>query len=268
MELLRSPAKVNLGLWVIGKRPDGYHEILTLYREIPLYDEIILREGVLRVETSTGIPQEENLVYKGLVEYSRLTGLEVPFSVYITKRIPAGGGLGGGSSNLATVLKRINELLGKPMSDEELLELLSSLSSDAPFFFFGGTAVGRGRGEKLERVENTIRTKLTLIIPSVSSNTARVYSFLREEHFTPLREAEEKLKRVLMGELEAVENVLGTLARELYPEIEEVCRFVEFSGFRAIVSGSGSSVFFFGEPPQEMLIGAMARGWKVYSFNL
>ncbi len=268
MELLRSPAKVNLGLWVLGKRPDGYHEILTVYREIPLYDEIILKEGVLRVETSTGIPQEENLVYRGLLEYSRLTGLEVPFSVYILKRIPAGGGLGGGSSNLAVVLRRVNELLGKPLSDDEMLELLSSLSSDAPFFFLGGTAVGSGRGERLERVECRLRGRLTLLIPRVSSSTARVYSALRREHFTPPQEAREKVKRVLAGETEAVENVLGEVARELYPEVEEVCRFVEYFGFRPIVSGSGSSVFFFGEPPAQMLAGARARGWRVYSFNL
>jgi len=265
---LLSPAKINLGLWVLGRRPDGYHEIITLYREIPFYDEIYIREGVLRVETSTGIPQEENFVYKGLKEFERRTGLEVNYSIFIQKNIPAGAGLGGGSSNLATVLKKVNELAGSPLSEEELSDLVASVSADAPFFLIGGSAVGRGKGEILEPVKCEISGKLTLVIPQVHSDTGKVYSSLREEHFTTPEEAEAKLKRVLAGEAEAIENVLGEVAKELYPEINEVYRFIEYLGFKPCVSGSGSTVYFFGEAPEELKKAGRMRGWKVVEVEL
>ena len=108
MELL-SPAKLNLGLWLLGKRQDNYHEIFTIFQAISLFDRIeILEKGPLRVETSKGIPQEENLVYKALrlMEGTLRTDLEI--QVYVEKVIPIGGGLGGGSSNVATVLIGVN----------------------------------------------------------------------------------------------------------------------------------------------------------------
>ncbi|RUM30583.1 MAG: 4-(cytidine 5'-diphospho)-2-C-methyl-D-erythritol kinase [Aquifex sp.] len=265
---LLSPAKINLGLWVLGKRPDGYHEIITLYREIPFYDEIYLKEGILRVETNIGIPQEENLVYKGLREFERRTGIEVNYSVFIQKNVPPGAGLGGGSSNLAIVLKKVNELFGFPLSEEELKELVGSISADAPFFLLGKSAIGKGKGEILEPVEMKITGKITLVIPSVSSSTGKVYSSLREEDFVTLEYAEEKIKRVISGGVEEIENVLGEIARELYPEINEVYRFIEHLGFKPFVSGSGSTVYFFGEAPEELKKAGRMRNWKVVEIVL
>ncbi|AAC07027.1 4-(cytidine 5'-diphospho)-2-C-methyl-D-erythritol kinase [Aquifex aeolicus] len=263
-----SPAKINLGLWVLGRLPSGYHEILTLYQEIPFYDEIYIREGVLRVETNIGIPQEENLVYKGLREFERITGIEINYSIFIQKNIPPGAGLGGGSSNLAVVLKKVNELLGSPLSEEELRELVGSISADAPFFLLGKSAIGRGKGEVLEPVETEISGKITLVIPQVSSSTGRVYSSLREEHFVTPEYAEEKIQRIISGEVEEIENVLGDIARELYPEINEVYRFVEYLGFKPFVSGSGSTVYFFGGASEELKKAAKMRGWKVVELEL
>jgi 4-diphosphocytidyl-2-C-methyl-D-erythritol kinase len=125
MVKLISPAKVNLGLWVTAKRWDGYHEIITLYQTVSLFDEIFIREGPLSVDTNLGIPQEENLVYKAMSLFQAQTGISLNFSVYISKRIPPGSGLGGGSSNAATVLKKINELIGTPLEEGELMSLLA-----------------------------------------------------------------------------------------------------------------------------------------------
>ncbi|GAB6066209.1 4-(cytidine 5'-diphospho)-2-C-methyl-D-erythritol kinase [Aquifex pyrophilus] len=263
-----SPAKINLGLWILGKRPDGYHELITLYREIPLYDEIYIREGVLSVETNLNIPQEENIVYKGLKEFERITGLPVEFSVFIQKNIPVGAGLGGGSSNLASVIKKVNELLGSPLSEEELIQFLGSISADAPFFVKGGSAIGRGIGELIEPVEFKIEEKLTLIIPSVQSSTARIYGAVRPEHYVSREYAEGKVREVIEGNIEAIENVLGELAKEIYPEIGEVVRFVEYFGFKPFITGSGSGVFFFGEAPEEMKRGAKGRMWRVIELEL
>lgn len=265
---LLSPAKINLGLWVVGKRPDGYHEIITLYREIPLYDEIVIKEGPLRVETNIGIPEKENYVYRALVELQKILDREINFTIYIYKNIPVGSGLGGGSSNLAVVLKKINELLGSPLSEEELKELVGSISADAPFFLMGGTAIGKGKGEILEPVECRISGDLTLVIPSVSSETKRVYQSLTERDYSLESYAEERIKRILEGDITAIENVLGEKAKELYPEIKEVCRFIEYLGFKPFVSGSGSTVYFFGKAPEKLKRASAVRNWRVIELKL
>jgi len=267
MERLLSPAKVNLGLWVVGKREDGYHEIITLFKEIPLYDEVFIEEGELSVETDAGIPQEENLVYKALLLFRRVSGKEVPFKVFIRKRIPIGSGLGGGSSNVATVLKAVNRLTGSPLSQKELSQLCASVSSDAPFFLIGGCALGTGRGEKVAPVRGCPERPITVVVPPVSVSTARVYSLLREEHFTPEEEAFNKVRRILRGDLSACENVLGELASLEYPEVGEVVRFLRELGLRPLVSGTGSAVFFLGEALEALRRASLARGWRLYELS-
>ncbi|MFN3264081.1 MAG: 4-diphosphocytidyl-2C-methyl-D-erythritol kinase, partial [Aquificaceae bacterium] len=128
---LLSPAKVNLGLWLLGKRADGYHEVFTIYQAVDLFDEVLIEEGPLSVETSTGIPMEQNLVYKALRVMEGLLGKEISLRIFIQKNIPEGGGLGGGSSNVATVLRAVNELMGNPLSEEELYLIAGRISSDA-----------------------------------------------------------------------------------------------------------------------------------------
>ncbi|EDP74946.1 4-(cytidine 5'-diphospho)-2-C-methyl-D-erythritol kinase [Hydrogenivirga sp. 128-5-R1-1] len=257
-----SPAKVNLGLWVLGKRSDGYHDILTLFHAIDLCDEILIEEGPFRVETNTGIPMEENLVYRALVEFQRRTGREVEYRIYISKKIPEGSGLGGGSSNVATVLKEINRLEGDLLPEEEISEIAGSVSSDAPFFVKGGTQLGAGRGDVLRELEN-LELDITLVIPRVKASTPEVYSRFREEHFTDVN-PEEVISMVMEGRYELLENKLGELACEVYPEIGEVVRFIEHLGFKALVSGSGSAVFYIGKPTKELVAGARLRGWSVF----
>ena len=261
MKRVLSPAKVNLGLWILGKRSDGYHEILTLFHAIDLCDEITIKEGPLDVRTSTGIPMEENLVYRALLELRRRVGREPEVSVFIQKRIPEGSGLGGGSSNVAVVLKAVNEMLGKPLDTEELREIAGLVSSDAPFFFEGGTAIGRGRGEIIEKVE-PLDLRITLVIPPVKASTKEVYSSLREEHFSSV-DMDRIIEALREGRFDTLENRLGELACEIYPEIGEVVRFLRFLGLKPLVSGSGSAVFYIGKPSPELVRGARLRGWRV-----
>lgn len=261
MLVLKSPAKVNLGLWILGKRGDGYHEILTLFHEIDLSDEIYISEGRLEVRTNTGISQEENLVYRGIKLFEEITGIEVNLSVFIEKRIPEGGGLGGGSSNLATALKAVNELYGSPLNYEELKELLLRLSSDAPFFLQGGSALGRGRGEILEPIE-PLNLTLTLVVPSVRASTGLVYGGVTEKHLTDKENIDIIISRLKAGDLSVLENSLGELATEIYPEMAEAKRFLENLGFEALVSGTGSTLFYIGKLTKEVEAGAKLRGWK------
>lgn len=260
---LLSPAKVNLGLWLLGKRDDGYHEIFTIYHTVSLFDEVFIREGPLRVETSNNIPQEENLVYRALRLMEKRLGKELELSVYICKNIPQGAGLGGGSSNCAVVLKAVNDLLGKPLSTEELEEIVKSVSSDGVFFLYGGTAVGRGRGDIVEPIKH-IDLKLTLIYPNVQAHTGRVYSMVKDASLTPDLDSDKIIQSVLEGKFEVLENRLGALAMEIFPEMREVYRFVEYLGYKPMISGSGSCIFYIGEASQEVQKAALLRGWKLY----
>ncbi|MCS7171650.1 MAG: 4-(cytidine 5'-diphospho)-2-C-methyl-D-erythritol kinase [Aquificaceae bacterium] len=258
-----SPAKLNLGLWLLGKRIDGYHEIFTIYQKINLFDEIFLHEGPLSVETSTGIPMEKNIVYKALKAMEVKTGMNIDFKVYINKNIPEGAGLGGGSSNVATVLKIINQALGEPLSVEELKQIAGDVSSDAPFFFLDGPAVGRGRGEVLERVELP-HMVFTLIHPKVKCSTPYVYSHVSREMLTDNLDSDKIIDCLKVKDFSLLENRLGELAGELYPEVGEVLRFLRSLGLRALVSGSGSSVFYIGEPLPDVELACKLRGWSLY----
>ncbi|MBU1767275.1 MAG: 4-(cytidine 5'-diphospho)-2-C-methyl-D-erythritol kinase, partial [Candidatus Omnitrophica bacterium] len=148
-----SSAKVNLFLEVIGKRPDGYHNIETIFQEIDLHDEILIRkkaeQGIdIKVSPSLNITKEDNIAYKAakLIQQKAKknnSGIEI----FIEKRIPPGRGLGGGSSNAAAVLRGLNQLWQLNFSLEELADLGRQLGMDVPFFIYGGTCLGTQRGE-------------------------------------------------------------------------------------------------------------------------
>ncbi|MDW8293808.1 MAG: 4-(cytidine 5'-diphospho)-2-C-methyl-D-erythritol kinase [Aquificaceae bacterium] len=260
---LLSPAKLNLGLWLLGKRPDSYHEVFTIYHTINLFDEVFIEEGPLKVETSTDIPMEENLVYKAISSLERRLGKSVNLRIYIRKNIPEGAGLGGGSSNAAVVLKAVNELLGSPLSLEELSEVVGEVSSDAPFFLLGGSAIGRGRGELLQKVDLPSMV-FTLLHPGVKCSTAHVYRHVSQEMLTGEIEGDKIIDCLKAGDFSLLENRLGELAGELYPEVGEVLRFLRSLGLQALVSGSGSSVFYVGEPLPEVELACRLRGWRLY----
>lgn len=262
MKLL-SPAKINLGLWILGKRSDGYHEIFTIYHTVNLFDEITIEEGPLSIVTSSGIPMEENLVYKAIRSMEKRLGKDINFRIYINKNIPEGAGLGGGSSNVATTMMAINELLGKPFEREELQNIASKVSSDAPFFFLGGTAIGRGRGEILEKIDIP-RMVFTLIYPNIRCSTSLVYSKVREDMLTGDISSDKIIDCLRVGDFSLLENKLGELSGELYPEVGEVLRFLRSLGLRAWVSGSGSCVFYVGEPLHEVNIACKAKGWRLF----
>ncbi|NPA32738.1 MAG: 4-(cytidine 5'-diphospho)-2-C-methyl-D-erythritol kinase [Aquificae bacterium] len=259
-----SPAKINLGLWVLGKREDGYHELITIFKQIPLCDEITLTEGKTEVLTDPPIPQEKNIVYKGLLEFEKLTGIKPKVRVFIKKNIPPGSGLGGGSSNLASTLSVVNELHNTPLTKKELKSLLSRLSSDAPFFLEGGVALASGKGDILKPVKDSLPRDITLVIPPVSCSTPLVYANVKPRHYTPKEEALAKAERVLSGDTDAIENVLGEIASELFPPLGDVLAKLRKLGMKPYVSGSGSCVYTFSPVSPELLELAKRENWKVF----
>jgi 4-diphosphocytidyl-2-C-methyl-D-erythritol kinase len=177
-------AKINLELRVLHKRPDGYHELRTVYQTISLADdlEISFRKARRsRVEVACDVDIADNLAGRAAelaLEAMRVRG-EV--GIRLQKRIPMGAGLGGGSSDAAAVLLALPVLAGRPLRLEELLALAGRLGSDVPFFLLGGTALGVGRGEEVYPLPDAGRAKGLLVAPDVHVSTAEAYRALGRE---------------------------------------------------------------------------------------
>ncbi|MCL2233212.1 MAG: 4-(cytidine 5'-diphospho)-2-C-methyl-D-erythritol kinase, partial [Treponema sp.] len=192
------------------KRPDGFHDLESIFVPLALCDTLRFErigtgEDVLSLHSEIAglsIKPEENLVLKALSLFRRHTGFDAALSIRLEKRIPAGAGLGGGSSDAASALLALNLLAGKPLSLEELSPLAALLGSDVPFFLAGGTAFVAGRGERVQPVKSPGALWVLLVKPPFSSDTARSYRLLDE--YRELRPArEESLSReVLIQALE------------------------------------------------------------------
>ena len=195
--IVRAPCKINLHLSISGKRPDGFHDLKSLFACLALSDTIKFtvcgKDGECALSTNEDlIAVEDNLVYKAVFLFRERTGYSDGLSVNLTKRIPIGAGLGGGSSDAASTLLALNALAGSTASTEELAEMAAVLGSDVPFFLGGGLAFVSGRGEIVEPIEMSISSSLAglgvvLVKPHFSSDTAAAYRLLDEyrEQFHP-----------------------------------------------------------------------------------
>lgn len=174
-----SPAKLNLSLRVLSKRPDGFHEIETLMVKLPgLADEITIlpAESFSFTCSDPTLPTDSrNLVVKAVEAIAEKSGQPQHFQIHLEKRIPHGAGLGGGSSNAATVLLALNSQLAQPLSAAELHELAASIGSDVPFFLYAGAAWCRGRGEIIEAAPAPPPLPIVLFKPGFNVSTADAY---------------------------------------------------------------------------------------------
>lgn len=240
MLVLASPAKVNLFLRILGKRPDGYHELASLfYRVDHLSDELTLSlaEEDSFVCDHPAIPPE-NLVTAAVALFRRKTGRSFPVALRLQKRIPLQAGLGGGSSNAATTLKGLNLLCGSPYTEKELQAWSAELGSDVPFFFSSGAAYCTGRGERVRDLPHyQFPYRLSLHTPPEGLSTARVYQELRPSDCAKV-DPEELLSHFLSGNPHFV-NDLEAPAFRLLPQLAMIKR--EKPG--AVMSGSGSTFF-------------------------
>ncbi len=250
--IVPSPAKVNLSLWVKGKRPDGYHEIITVMHTIGLNDFLYFLPSdrfELSIKGTKALPLgKSNLIAKAVKAFKEATGIEPKVKIQLEKAIPVGAGLGGGSSNAAATLKGLNRIYGEPLKEEELKQVASQIGSDVPFFIKGGLAVAYGRGDKLKHY-NRANFKVLLVYPGFQCLTEEVYRELPEIKRNITVEEAEKLivSPLITGKLKELrENMVNDLQESRAPCIErvkEVKTKLEGLGFKAIMSGSGSSVF-------------------------
>jgi len=273
-----SPAKINLFLQITGKRPDGYHDLFTLMCRVSLCDTVSLTVGTdaTRIScTDPHVPEDEsNLAHRAASLFFKNLGCHEHVQISIDKQIPVGAGLGGGSSNAASVLMGLNAYYKQPFSHEELMGMGLSMGADIPFFIFQKPAIATGVGEKLEPYEKLAPFKILLVYPGFAVSTANVYkkfnfgltkckknfksSFFKERVFDA--------KNDLCNDLE-------TVTTSEYPDVTEVKASLLHHGAQgALMSGSGSSVFGLfpdsvsAEPARQNL--SQNPSWKVYLVDM
>ncbi|MBI4379460.1 MAG: 4-(cytidine 5'-diphospho)-2-C-methyl-D-erythritol kinase, partial [Nitrospinae bacterium] len=182
---IKSPSKINLGLKVIGRRDDGYHDVETVFQMINLCDDVVLTEssyGITLYSDCKDIPfDERNLAYRAAQLLLKETGIKKGVKIEIYKNIPISAGLGGGSSNAAVTLLGLNYVLDLQLSRDELFPIAMSLGADVPFFLSGPQAFGTGRGDKLQNLSCKERFYILLLNPHIPISTAWVYENLNLE---------------------------------------------------------------------------------------
>lgn len=276
MNMILSPAKINIGLWVTGKRPDGYHDIFTFMHTINLYDRIFIKPSSrTTIKTSMSDPEledEKNIIFRAIVEFENYTGLREEFEIFVEKNIPLGAGLGGGSSNAAAVIKFLNDYFEHPLSENELAEVARKVGADVTFFLKGGFALAEGIGDRITPLENPEKLDIFIVYPDIKSNTKTVYSNVKIHQLTERSkldiiynlQREYGIKKLL----DVAENTLGDVARQIYPQVDEVYRFLESQGLKPHVSGSGSSVYCVGKPTPGIEMACRAREWEIIEAKL
>ena len=184
------PAKLNLGLAVVGKRDDGYHDLESVFVNIGLSDRLVIEESTefsLVVHGLDSVPADKNnLVWRAAKLFTKETGKSIDYHFDIFKRIPPGGGLGGASSDAAGALLGLNKLTGQPLNGQELASLAENLGSDVPFFLDNGAALVKGRGELLTPIELKQDIYLVIAFPRAAVSTSWAYNSLSEKEFGKL----------------------------------------------------------------------------------
>lgn len=253
------PAKVNLFLAVTGRRPDGFHELLSVMAPLDFGDRLRLgwQEGreISFSCNDAQLPQDEgNLVLQALAAFRRRHPFQQGLRIELEKQIPVGAGLGGGSSDAAGLLLGLNRLLGNPIGLDELHELAASIGSDCPFFLRHEAMVARGRGECLETLPEEVRerlrgTRILLMKPSFPILTAWAYSALASmpEKYCPPERAEQLLADWLKEEKPVRELLFNSMELPVFrkflplPTLKE--RLEREMGLPVLMSGSGSTLF-------------------------
>lgn len=257
-----APAKINLGLEILGRRVDGFHEVRSILAMVDLHDTITLRLGsstnnqVVFEPATDRIHSTENLITSTIRAFNDRTGLDASPNTHVTKRIPVAAGLGGASSNCAAMLLALNALTGFPLQQRELHDLAATLGSDAPFFLGSPTASASGRGTDLTPIR-TPQGYVLIVTPAIAipHKTATLYRSLRPRDFSNGSQVEHQEQRICAtGKVDTAmlgntfRRALVAIAPQLL-DLEEImlgrgCPFVA-------VSGAGPSIYsIFHDPDQ------------------
>lgn len=249
---VKAPAKINLALDVLSKRPDGYHDVAMIMQTIALYDTISVRsgfEGIKLTSDSSNIPVDEtNIGYKAAHYLSTKYNVKRGAHIHIEKRIPVAAGLAGGSTDAASVLKLLNKVWDLKLSKAELMDAGKKLGADVPFCIQGGTCLAEGLGEKLTVIKSIPDCYILLAKPNVGVSTKDVYQGLKHQEVEERPNIPAILQAIENQNLREISsfmgNVLETVTTKMHPIIVELKqKLIENGAVGSLMSGSGPTVF-------------------------
>lgn len=251
--MLKAYAKINLGLDVLGKREDGYHEVRMIMQTIRLYDKLVMKkisndEVIIKTNLAYLPTNENNLVYKVVQLLREEFHIKQGVYVELEKHIPVAAGLAGGSSDAATALVGMNRLFHLKLSKNDLMKRAVRLGADIPYCILGGTALSEGIGEVLTPLPNMVPAYILIAKPPISVSTKYVY-----EHFDMTKEVDHPdidgmieaiNNQELVGITDRLSNVLENVTINQYPVIKEIKDLMlSYGAMNALMSGSGPTVF-------------------------
>jgi 4-diphosphocytidyl-2-C-methyl-D-erythritol kinase len=282
--ILDSPAKINLYLKVLGTRPDGYHQVETVIETVDIYDRLSLtdlKDGLSLSSDSKDLPPpEDNLAYKAASLLIRELGIKKGVHIFIKKRIPIAAGLGGGSSNAASVVLGLNRLWNLKLNRKTLLEFGKKLGADVPFFISGyRTALATGRGDEISPLKIDSVRWYCVVMPTGKISSKKIYDKLEAMKvqgrgltfvYGDVKMLIQILKEGYRKEIEKfLCNGLTEAVVEELPVVGEIIELIESMGLKAVVSGSGPAVYMLAPNRKEAIrvareISTNRKRWTTY----
>ncbi len=247
---IKAPAKLNIRLKVTGRRPDGYHELVSIMIPIDLFDFLELTVdpggGIKLACEGIQIPTDENnLAFRAAQSFFSRTGIREEVSIKLIKNIPVAAGMGGGSSDAAATLLALNEMWSRPLSLPEMHDLAIGLGADVPFFLEGKPCLARGIGEILEPLDSWPKCWFVIVRPPIEVSTSWVYSNLKFVLTTDEYDyIKQTLSHVPISIPQILENDLERVTSATFPIVETIKKSLIQAGAQgALMTGSGPSVF-------------------------
>ncbi len=271
-----SPGKVNLRLDIVGKRADGYHQLRSLMERVNISDEIqihIVEKGIQVTCDSQVVPEDEgNIAYKAVKEILAYSSRNVGVEVSIKKKIPVAAGMGGGSSNAATVIKGINHLLKLKLPKEKLMQIGLKVGTDVPFFLFEGPAIAEGVGEQLKKIKAMPKLLFLIVNPAITVLTEQVYRKFPIDSIHNRDPVEvPSIYRTKRDVAKILHNDLEKVTIRDFPVIGEIKDdLVRLGAIASQMTGSGPTVFgIFSDRVKlckayEKMEKRAQRGWKIF----
>lgn len=248
----RSYAKINLTLDVLGKRPDGYHDVEMIMQTVSLHDIVVVDKTDSGITVSTNLvylpTNEKNIAYKAALAFFEYTGTNGGCDISITKNIPVAAGLAGGSGNAAAVLCALDRLYNTNLPLDTLKDIGATLGADVPYCFSGGTALATGIGEILTPLPPVPKCTILMVKPSISVSTGTVYEAIDSAEILKHPDTDAMISAIKSGNISAIadnlSNVMGTVTENIHPIVRGIRRKMILNGaLGAVMSGSGPTVF-------------------------
>jgi 4-diphosphocytidyl-2-C-methyl-D-erythritol kinase len=248
-----APAKINIHLDILKKRTDGYHDILSLFQSVSLYDELLFSElpekNCVKIQGFAELPRQENIIWRAIQLFRKYSGISTGISVMLHKHIPYQSGLGGGSSDAAATLRALNHLFSCPLPNTALEEIGLQLGSDVCFFLNSAVALVSGRGENIEPVPSRLDLTFVIIMPGFKVRTQDAYSWFDDESDLANFKRLSKNKILFFYTRHSPRrwpfyNSFFPVLSKRYPKLKEIIQKLKIFGTSYVgLSGSGSALF-------------------------